>query len=178
MTPWLVSVDPGCRATAWAAWRLGGGDEGHLVRFDHLNSPTTAKLAALVERLRDVGVEWPETHLVVEGQWLGRVRDGASPHQDVLALACQRRSWEVVAELAGASTEVVPAGWVAGMTRGAPLADDLPKGTRDSVRRLVWVARRRWPGIDATADEWAAILLGEWWLTRHRCRAAKVVHVS
>ncbi len=172
----LISVDPGCGATAWALWRRAEV-MWRLSTVGHLARPERGGIVAL--RVRDVFEDLaPHVRVtclvLVEDQWLGRRADGASPHADVLALTRQRRTWEVCAELIGLAHEVVPARWVGRMTKGGPACSD-HGGRRPSERRLIARGRVAWPGLrvgdqerEPTADEWAAIQLGEYWLTEHR----------
>lgn len=175
----LLSVDPGTVVSAWALWARAGEAWG-LERWNEVKRPTPTILRAVLDRLGGLPGVAPETsHMVVEGQWLGSRRQGGSPHKHVLALSDQRAHWEAVAELAGWSREVQDSAWVLRVTRGAPMATDMPqKHTRDSERRLAWVGRHRWPELEAqrrrpSKDAWAAILLGQFWLEQHGQRIAR-----
>lgn len=177
----LLSVDPGCGITAWALSEQVEPGAWVLARLNRIRRPSVPKLVSLMARLLGFGIDWPSVHMVIEGQWF-RLR-GKNPgygHASVQALAEQRRTWEVVVEIQGGTTEIVDAAWLGRASKGCELCSD-HASERDSTRRLISAGRLRWPGL-ATAgrpagpgpDEWAAVMLGTYWLEQHGQRIVQV----
>lgn len=157
MTDALLSVDPG-KSSGWAYWCPCA--PWQLVVYGRLLGADVVDISSLLGRLQPDG--WVGCHVVVEGQWY-RPGNNGSPFGDVVKIIESRCAWADAALLAGAETSVAPPGqWIKQMTSGAPGA------TPDD--RIRYRVRQQYTHLKVVQDENPAILLGDWWLTRHHHR--------
>jgi hypothetical protein len=164
MSTYFLSVDPGQTSSGWALWE-DQGDSWSLSTYGLLKQAETGEVWEL---LGSIAPSWESSEVVVEGQWYAPPSNGryrSANFRAVERLIESRCTWAVCCELAGATVEIVSPGvWISAMTKGAP--------GRTPDDRIKNVCRQRWEH-KFVADEHAAILLGEYWLTSKRRKISR-----